>query len=165
MKPEGIVFSETSPEFRKGFAFAINALHDQLTHKSDTLIWLINSKKKKTIIITQKKKTQKENAEVLIKKAISSPPACNAHHECNVYSNHEIEIKNTDSIPHNYQYNYQLCIKINGQNYCDHIWNTVTVYPDQQWNNARLSAFHSQLPKGKYEYIAQTEVLGKSNDV
>ena len=45
MKPEGTVFSETSPEFRKGFAFAINALHDQLTHKSDTLIWLINSTK------------------------------------------------------------------------------------------------------------------------
>jgi len=120
---------------------------------------------KETIILAASIISLNANAEVVITKAISSPPACNAHHECNVYSNHEIEIKNTDSIPHNYQYNYQLCIKINGQNYCDHIGNTVTVYPDQQWNNARLSAFHSQLPKGKYEYIAQTEVLGKSNDV
>ncbi len=120
---------------------------------------------KKIIILAASIISMNANAEIITTKTISNPPSCNEGHACDVYSVHEIYIKNNDSTPHNYQYNYQLCVKVNTTNYCDHVGNTITVYPGQQWNNSRLSSFHSKLPSGKYEYIVQTEVLGKSNDV
>src|SRR5271169_6127801 len=94
------------------------------------------------------------NAEVINLVANSTPPAnCKAGEPYDIYASHEIHVINASLTNETMKYSYQLCL----DGICDNAQNTITVYPQQNWVNSRVSQIRVKMTKGKHYYWVITE--------
>jgi hypothetical protein len=94
------------------------------------------------------------NAEVINLVANSTPPAnCKAGEPYDIYSYHEIHVINASHLPETLRYGYQICM----DGICDNANNTITVYPQQHWDNSRVSHIRVRMSEGKHYYSVITE--------
>jgi hypothetical protein len=108
---------------------------------------------KKTVALMASLLALNANAEAIKIVATSTPPECRAGHDCDIYSHHEIYAVNASNAPETVHYMYQLCI----DGICDTAQNTVTIYPKQQWLNARDNHVTVRMTEGKHIYYVRTE--------